>query len=833
MSLYSQEIKTSKNTSNHQSGAIELESKQELPIGKQDVTLVTPPDSINDSNFSESPRNYYLKGIEFSYTNDEDHNIDQTKAAPTNDAICSATSLPIDGTCLQDETNSQSGADIFGGCILNGSTSVFYTFTLTGTNDMLSISIDDFDIGDEGRQIYFMLLEGLCTSPTSISTECTSVPASTSSIALDYFNLTAGTTYYLMIASQPGVGNQINNFDICTTEAIAPPLITGPEQDCDGAIPVCDYTYTQANSYTGYGNEQELVVGSTCLYGGESNSVWYVFTPQTTGDMAFIIATAKDYDWALYDLTDIGGCDNVPSSTPVLCNYSGTLGNTGTTIPTNATVPRSEDDLGVPTMDGIPVTAGNDYALLINNYTSDANGYTLTFDISAGTADIADNPPATGSYPTMQSAASDCDANTIIVSMSEYVNCFSIGQSDFLLTNTTTSTSYTAAITFISGTNCSSGDLTNEISINHDGSLPTGQYEIEVNTGATIADKCGNIIQASGTVSFNYITDITVSASASTLCSGETVSIDADGADGTPSLITYTLNPGGLTNTTDGIFSNLAPAISTTYSVSATYGGCTRIASTDVMVESNVYTLIDPTNKTVCSFPVDLSASTTIAGVPCVGCTYEWSTAETITTISVNAEGTYTVTVTSANGCTNFNNPSSTISLASSGLGGSSCDVIYVSPSGTGDGYSKSAPTTLDDAVDNAVCTNTVIKMQVGVYTLTDYQYVPSYITIEGGYDSDFDNKSSDMSGGANSTTIRRTSSADTGFATDCSAFRIDNSAEEFTIQNIRIELPGSTNVAVHTAGSGLTNYGIKLGTTCKDYHIVRCYIDSGIGAAP
>jgi hypothetical protein len=61
----------------------------------------------------------------------------------------------------------------------------------------------------------------------------------------------------------------------------------------------------------------------------------------------------------------------------------------------------------------------------------------------------------------------------------------------------------------------------------------------------------------------------------------------------------------------------------------------------------------------------------------------------------------------------------------------------------------------------------------------------------------------------------------------------VEDGAEEFRIQNLRIEMPGSTNVAGHTAGSGLVNYGIKLGTSCSDYNIVRVYIDAGVGAAP
>ncbi len=782
----------------------------------------TPVIQVNDSiNY---PR--HIKGIPFGYEVVTHGN--QPKAAPANDDICSATVISPAGGCLENQTTHDANPDYFGGCVPNGSNSIYYQFTLTGSNNMITLDLDDFF--DMGRQINFFLFEGPCTAPNGIYVDCNYTAAS---ISVDFYNLTAGITYYLQISCQPGVGNEITNFDLCVTQAIAPPLITGPEQDCFGAIPVCDQTYVQNLSYTDYWDNQELVLGATCLYGGENNSVWYVFTPQTSGNLAFTITTTKDYDWALYDLTAIGGCENIPSSTPVLCNYSGTLGNTGATLPVNATIPRSVNDLGSPFMAGIPVVAGNTYALLIDNYTADINGYTLSFDISAGSASIADNPPATGAYPFVSSATGSCTSNTIILSLSEFIDCFSIGQTDFSLTNTTTGTNFTGAIVSVTGSACATGEYSNELIITHNGSLTTGSYTLTVNAGASLEDICGNPIQPGGTVTFGYLAPITLTASDLSICGGESINLNANGADGTPSVTTYTLNPGGLTNNTNGVFSGLTPAITTTYNVSATYGGCSQSANVTINVEGNILTTINPTNQTVCAFPVVLTASTNINGTPCAGCTYVWSTGATTTSISVNAAGTYTVTATTSNGCGNFNSPSSIISVAGSGTGGGTCDVLYVSPAGGGTGLTKDSPTTLALAVDMAVCTNTTIKMQKGIYTLTSYQYVPSYITIEGGYDALFETKSSDLTGGANSTTIRRTNAGDTGYPNECCAFRVQDGALQFRIQDLRIELPGSTFVAGHAAGSNKVNFGIKLGTTCSAYNIVRCYIDAGIGAAP
>lgn len=235
------------------------------------TTELTTPDTIirQDGDVKRT----FLKGNDFGYDDSQRGGSNGTKAAPANDDICDAFSLPLDGSCLNNNTNVQSTSDYFGGCIPNGSTSVFYEFTPTGTNNMITITMSDFS--DLGRQLYFMFFEGPCTAPTVISAYCTNTPYSSGgTVEQSFYNLVAGTTYYVMIATQPGVGNQVSTYDICGQEMITPPLITGPAQDCYGAIPVCDISYAQSYSYTGVGSSDELNKGATCLYGGESNSVW-------------------------------------------------------------------------------------------------------------------------------------------------------------------------------------------------------------------------------------------------------------------------------------------------------------------------------------------------------------------------------------------------------------------------------------------------------------------------------------------------------------------------------------------------------------------------------
>lgn len=179
------------------------------------------------------------------------------------------------------------------------------------------------------------------------------------------------------------LARRLNQIAVSRSGGTVQPLQVGPEQDCDGAIRICQRQYVQSESYTGFGNVQEA--SGTCLSSGETNSVWYKFTAQTNGTFGFTINTPNDYDFSLYDIT-IGGCAGVPGSTPIRSNYSGTPGNTGLDAANvSSTTTLCNSASGVPIMPGVNVIAGHTYALLINNFTGDQNGYTLTF---AGNASI-------------------------------------------------------------------------------------------------------------------------------------------------------------------------------------------------------------------------------------------------------------------------------------------------------------------------------------------------------------------------------------------------------------------------------------------------------------
>ncbi|NOT61196.1 MAG: hypothetical protein HOP19_13335 [Acidobacteria bacterium] len=267
---------------------------------------------------------------------------------------------------------------------------------------------------------------------------------------------------------------------------------TGPEQDCSGGIPVCQNTYVQTQSYTGFGSVQEA--SNTCLI-TEKNSGWYIFTAQSNGSLTFTINTVNDYDFALYNISN-NGCANVPNSTPIRCNYSATPGITGLQLSAQPETPAiSVNSGGVPLMPAVDVTAGQTYALLVTNYTGDLNGYTLTF---GGTASIFDNTP-----PAFKSLSLDPSQCAIELTLSEPIRCSSIAAdgSDFLLT-----APGGAVLTGASGIGC--GTFTNHIrltyALGNDDACGTWTLTAKTGTdGNTLIDNCQNSLANGSTLPFD------------------------------------------------------------------------------------------------------------------------------------------------------------------------------------------------------------------------------------------------------------------------------------------------------------------------------------------
>ncbi|SHG98964.1 gliding motility-associated C-terminal domain-containing protein [Chryseobacterium oranimense] len=202
------------------------------------------------------------------------------------------------------------------------------------------------------------------------------------------------------------------------------------QSDCISAISICgnsDISYTPS----GPGNVLEGIGVNSCLSDTENEhfSVWYSFTASTSGTLAFTInpnVDTDDYDFAVYGPTT-NGCTSLNTSnifvTPVRCNFWGTgssQGNTGLSLtippppPPNTNGSAGNQDEWSPYL---VVQAGETYYLVVDNYRSSANGFSLTW---TGTASLSSafNDPSLAPYPFVTPglpAANPADPNEVTV----------------------------------------------------------------------------------------------------------------------------------------------------------------------------------------------------------------------------------------------------------------------------------------------------------------------------------------------------------------------------------------------------------------------------------
>ncbi len=312
------------------------------------------------------------------------------------------------------------------------------------------------------------------------------------------------------------------------------------QQDCIGAIPVCEEFYFQPNSYNGFGTVAEINEAFSCLGDGEVNAVWYVFTAQQSGDLSFIITPVDpcdDYDWAIWDITGVSCADIFPNNglAPIVsCNYSDSQvsqvfdscplednGQTGafSGVPYNG-VGNSAIDNEEPYNQDIPVIAGNTYVLNVSNFSSTQSGYYLDFRPSSGILFDTAEPEIVDIVPPV-----NCWDINLTVQFSEPVLCSSIQPEDFEIFQP--DGSVMTAVNASAGL-CNVGEYTTTIDlVLFPRITQSGTYT--VNLVGDIEDNCGNIGNNS---SFTFETDF-VDADAGpdlTLCEGEMSSATIGGS---------------------------------------------------------------------------------------------------------------------------------------------------------------------------------------------------------------------------------------------------------------------------------------------------------------
>ena len=148
--------------------------------------------------------------------------------------------------------------------------------------------------------------------------------------------------------------------------------------DCSNAVPICNDTPVNGGT-NGFGIDdfngsqasgclEETITGAI-----ESNSGWYRFRTGASGQLGFNISTntTEDWDYALYRASD---CNNLGE--PIRCNFFDNQDQ-------NAFLGVGEDPTGdtdnIQYEDWLQVTPGEDYYLLINNFSNSNSGFSIQF----------------------------------------------------------------------------------------------------------------------------------------------------------------------------------------------------------------------------------------------------------------------------------------------------------------------------------------------------------------------------------------------------------------------------------------------------------------------
>ncbi|MDO3628858.1 gliding motility-associated C-terminal domain-containing protein [Mucilaginibacter sp. BT774] len=221
--------------------------------------------------------------------------------------------------------------------------------------------------------------------------------------------LIIGNTYYIQVTGDNG---NTGTFKLCINNYN--PIIK-PGQDCATASFLCSTATISQQNVSGAGLNNDEAKG-TCLsvpeQVSESNSVWYKWQAANNGTLVFTITPTNvrdDIDWVLFDLGTIGDCAQVNPTNAIRCKAG--YGVENVDCPSDALYYKTgldfnETDVSEPPGCGkgqngklafVTMVQGHYYALLINNFSSGNNGFSLAFTDQhgkAGTGQFAGPQPA-------------------------------------------------------------------------------------------------------------------------------------------------------------------------------------------------------------------------------------------------------------------------------------------------------------------------------------------------------------------------------------------------------------------------------------------------------
>jgi gliding motility-associated-like protein len=486
---------------------------------------------------------------------------------------------------------------------------------------------------------------------------------------------------------------------------------TPTEQDCLGAIPICDFIWSTGSSTLGSGNYLNEIGPGTCLTAGELNSTWFTFTVIESGDLAFTITPIDlnaDYDWGLYNLTN-ASCEDIPSDGSLMasCNSS-QYGVTGI----------SSSGIGNYNGPGptfafnylLPVVSGQTYALNIHNWSTSNGGYSI--DFSTATATIFDTVP-----PSLQVVTPiGCNSTSLTFTFSENILCNTVEVADFSLEGP----GGPFIISGVSGFSCANGGTQEKtFTVTFSPALENGAtYTFGLtDLAGYVTDLCGNIADTSSIIFVAPGPLLSVDSILQPICSANSGAIYVSGSVGIEPY-SYTLNNGA--SQTNGNFTELSAG--TYLLIVEDSAGCTDSLEV-ILLQGPGGVTAAVLSATDLKCPNECTGTITATGNGGTEpYTYAWSNGGApAPTIGNLCAGTYIATITDASGC--FDTASVTlqqpdtfvvniVQLIQPSCNGTGDGSITVSVTGGSPGYTYQ----WSPSGGNGLTTNAI---SAGLYTIT------------------------------------------------------------------------------------------------------------------
>ncbi len=407
-------------------------------------------------------------------------------------------------------------------------------------------------------------------------------------------------------------------------------------QDCLGAIPICQQIYDGDPIPAGIGDVMDFESDDTC-FPFETNSIWYTFTVNNTGQFGFVLTPDFDYqdfDWVLFDITN-ANCEDLfdNPSLVVSCNSAGGNECNGQTGATGASIyqqqgsncsnfPPDINNGYTAFNDLIDVVAGNTYALCVSDFSLSPLGYTLDFGLSAGIGIYDDIPPFVDNVDYLD----PCGGQEILVQFSEFIQCSTIDASNFQLSGPGGPYSLT-----LSSANCdANGNFSKEFILHISPPIPpdaTTNLILDVDGSTEALDLCDNPSEPASLNLDAPNQSVQVDLGPDTsICSGETIILESE------LMGTYSWSDGssGLT---------LQVSDSGVYWVDIDTP-CGLVSDTVEIFQSNDLPVVNLGNDTILC-PSEIL----IFDVTNQGATYLWQDGSTDPTFSVSQPGNYAVSV--------------------------------------------------------------------------------------------------------------------------------------------------------------------------------------------